>query len=180
MPADQTDPAPGTPRFFGYGSLVNRRTHAYPEARPLVARGWRRVWRHTALRPVAFLTAVRGDGEIEGLSAGVPGGDWSALDEREAAYIRAPLPGGEAIYHIPDGMHGAPSETHPILLSYVDVVVQGYLTEFGEAGVGRFFETTDGWDAPIHDDRSAPLYARATPLEPEETALVDRWLARVT
>ncbi|MEM7491215.1 MAG: gamma-glutamylcyclotransferase, partial [Pseudomonadota bacterium] len=51
-----------TPRFFGYGSLVNRRTHAYPDAAPFTIRGWRRAWRHTALRPVAFLTAVPDDG----------------------------------------------------------------------------------------------------------------------
>ncbi|WP_010137298.1 hypothetical protein [Oceanicola sp. S124] len=57
--------------------------------------------------------------------------------------------------------------------------MQGYLDEFGEAGVARFFETTDGWGAPIRDDRAAPLYPRAQKLSPAERALVDRWLAKL-
>jgi hypothetical protein len=166
-------------RFFGYGSLVNRRTHVYGEATRMTVRGWRRAWRHTPLRPVAFLTAVPCAGTaIDGLAAAVPGGDWTALDLREAAYLRAPLPEGPAIYHIPDGLHGPATERHPILRSYLDTVAQGYLVEFGPAGLRRLFETTDGWDAPIRDDRAAPLYPRAMALTPAETALVDDELAR--
>lgn len=160
--------------FFGYGSLVNVATHDYPGARRTRVRGWARAWRHTALRPVAFLTAVPDPASaIDGLAAQVPGRDWRALDRREAAYLRAALPEGPAIYHIPDGLHGPATEAHPILLSYVDVVVQGYLYQFGAAGVDRFFATTRGWDAPIRDDRAAPLYPRAQRLAAAETALVD-------
>lgn len=167
-------------RFFGYGSLVNRRTHDYPEVTRLTVPGWRRAWRHTGLRDVAFLTAVPDAGsEIDGLSAGVPGGDWAALDLREAAYIRTPLPDGPLIYHIPDDLHAPASADHPILLSYLDVVVQGYLTEFGEDGVDRFFATTDGWHAPIRDDRAAPRYPRAQTLTDAERTLVDAHLDRV-
>ena len=165
-------------RVFGYGSLVNRDTHAMGGV-PMTVRGWRRAWRHTTARPVAFLTAVRDAAStIEGLAADVPGGDWAALDRREAAYVRVPLPEGPSIYHIVAG-HAAPTVRHPVLLSYVDTVVQGHLRLFGERGVARFFETTDGWDAPIRDDRAAPLYPRATALSDGERALVDRWLARV-
>lgn len=60
--------------FFGYGSLVNRATHDYGQARPASLPGWRRAWRHTALRPVAFLTAEPDPAStIEGLIAAVPG-----------------------------------------------------------------------------------------------------------
>ncbi|MBR9650638.1 gamma-glutamylcyclotransferase family protein [Thalassovita aquimarina] len=173
--------------FFGYGSLVNRKTHSYGEAHRACATGWRRVWRHTALRPVAFLTAIPDPGaRIEGLIAGVPNGDWRALDAREHAYDRVdlrdlddhPLPFAPkaAIYSIPEGKHGAPSMAHPILLSYLDVVVQGYYQEFGEDGVDRFFATTDGWDAPILDDRAAPQYPRHQALSSAEIRLVDRKL----
>ncbi|WP_323785658.1 hypothetical protein [Thalassovita sp.] len=65
---------------------------------------------------------------------------------------------------------------HPILLSYLDVVVQGYHQEFGEQGVTRFFQTTDGWDAPILDDRKQPHYPRHQTLARPETRLVDRML----
>ncbi|MEO1425117.1 MAG: gamma-glutamylcyclotransferase family protein, partial [Pseudomonadota bacterium] len=64
------------PYFFGYGSLVNRATHAHDDAHPATLRGWRRMWRHTALRPVAFLTVVPAPGSrIDGLIAAVPGAD---------------------------------------------------------------------------------------------------------
>ena len=176
--------------FFGYGSLVNRQTHDYGNAERARAKGWRRIWRHTALRPVAFLTAVPDPNcEIDGLIAPVPNGDWRALDAREHAYDRIrladlpdhPLPYQPevAIYSIPEGKHGAPSMAHPVLLSYLDVVVQGYLHEFGPDGVERFFATTDGWDAPILDDRAHPHYPRHQHLTPAETALVDDWLVRL-
>jgi hypothetical protein len=65
------------------------------------------------------------------------------------------------------------SEEHPILLSYLDTVTQGYLREFGEAGARRFFETTGGWEAPVFDDRATPVYTRATAISPEERDFVD-------
>ncbi len=178
------------PFFFGYGSLVNRATHAFEEAHRARLTGWRRVWRHTELRPVAFLTAVPAEGfEIEGLVAHVPGDDWAALDEREHAYDRTHVtevtdhPVERAIqvqvYSIPHGKHGVPDETHPVLLSYIDVVVQGYLREFGEAGVRRFFETTDGWDAPILNDRADPIYSRPQVLRDDEIGLVEDGLREV-
>ena len=168
--------------FFGYGSLVNRATQDYPGVKRATVSGWRRAWRHTGARKVAFLTAVPcPNTRIDGLLAEVPGVDWAALDAREWAYIRAPAePGrGAQIYHIPADLHTAPSQTHPILLSYLDVVVQGYLNEFREAGVTRFFATTDGWEAPIINDRTAPQYPRAQQLSPDETALVDAMLSDV-
>ena len=173
--------------FFGYGSLVNRKTHIYGDAHPARVTGWRRVWRHTAIRPVAFLTAVPSAGtDIEGLIAGVPNGDWHALDEREHAYDRVelrdlddhPLPytPQAAIYSIPVGKHSAPTMAHPILLSYLDVVVQGYDQEFGAEGVQRFFDTTDGWDAPILDDRAHPQYPRHQLLTAAQRSMVDQAL----
>ena len=83
------------------------------------------------------------------------------------------------VYSIPHGKHGVPDETHPVLLSYIDVVVQGYLREFGEAGVQRFFETTDGWDAPILNDRAAPIYSRTQVLHDDEIGLVEDGLREV-
>lgn len=179
------------PFFFGYGSLVNRATHAFEDAHCAQLTGWRRAWRHTNLRPVAFLTAVPAtpDSVIDGLVAHVPGDDWAALDDREHAYDRNPVtdhvrhdvgrPVHVQVYAIPQGKHGVPDRAHPVLLSYIDVVVQGYLREFGAAGVQRFFDTTDGWEAPIMDDRAAPIYGRHQRLSPEERLLVDDHLRAV-
>ncbi len=174
--------------FFGYGSLVNRDTHHFEGVETARLTGWRRVWRHTLLRPVAYLTVVPDEAcEIDGLIAAVPDHDWAALDERERAYDRiaarhqvihalAHAP-DIAVYSIPHDKHGTPTETCPVLLSYIDVVVQGYLREFGEDGVRRFFDTTDGWDAPVLDDRAAPVYPRHRVLGADERAFVDDQLA---
>ncbi|WP_179378575.1 gamma-glutamylcyclotransferase family protein [Jannaschia marina] len=167
-------------RFFGYGSLVNRQTHVYPGAKRMRVAGWRRVWRATPINHVSFLTGEPCEGSvIEGLSADVPMGDWAALDLRETGYLRAKLPEGPQIYHIPHDLHGPADGPRPILQSYLDVVVQGFLREFGEEGVARFFDTTAGWETPIRNDRGAPEYPRAQTLSAEEMALVDRYVERM-
>lgn len=176
------------PFFFGYGSLVNRATHVYAPAHRARLRGWRRAWRHTAHRDGPFLTAIPCPAsEIDGLIAPVPGSDWAALDAREAGYARLPLGDGLAvatvngietqIYAVPDA--AAVAGGGPILLSYLDVVLQGYLLEFGRGGVRAFMDTTDGWQTPVLDDRSAPRYPRHQRLSEAETAMVDAEIARL-
>ena len=77
------------PYFFGYGSLVNTKTHVYQDARPAKLSGWRRVWKRTNARDMAFLTIVPSDRtELLGLIAKVPNADWVALDAREEGYDR--------------------------------------------------------------------------------------------
>lgn len=175
-----------TPYFFGYGSLVNRGTHAFQDARRARIAGWRRAWRHVEGRTVAFLTAVPDAAcEFAGLIAAVPSADWALLDKREHSYDRVQTAGVQHdlapapeihIYHAPPDRHVAASTLRPVLLSYIDVVVQGYLREFGEDGVAEFFATTSGWDAPILDDRAAPIYSRHQTLTPFEASLVEHHL----
>ncbi|MEO1681255.1 MAG: gamma-glutamylcyclotransferase family protein [Pseudomonadota bacterium] len=178
-------------QFFGYGSLVNVGTHAYANPRPATLAGWRRIWVHSALRPLAFLSVEPADAEIQGLVAEVPGGDWAALDARERAYDKHPVtlrlngsatPAVETparVYAVPV-RHAAPPDTrHPVLLSYIDTVIQGFLQVYGATGAAEFFASTAGWDAPILDDRSAPRYSRATTLSPAERAIVDHHLSLV-
>lgn len=177
------------PFFFGYGSLVNRRTHDYGRVAPARLSGWRRVWQATDARPAAFLTVVRAPGAVtEGLIAAVPGADWAALDAREAAYQRHDATRDTAhdsdaraisVYAIAPERRRPSTPDHPILLSYLDTVIQGFLAEYGAAGAARFFDTTLGWDGCVLDDRAAPSYPRATRLHAEERAVVDAGLARV-
>ena len=172
------------PFFFGYGSLVNRATHIYTPAYRARLTGWRRAWKHTVGRVTPYLTGMRDpDSAIDGLVAHVPGGDWAALDLREEGYDRHAIPSGltvEAdvpmaaqVYAVPVLTIEVQDDPAPILMSYLDVVVQGYLREFGEAGAHDFFATTDGWETPVLDDRSAPRYPRAQVLTSGETAFVD-------
>ncbi|KJZ18333.1 gamma-glutamylcyclotransferase family protein [Loktanella sp. S4079] len=172
-----TDPA-----FFGYGSLVNLATHSYAQPRPARLHGWRRMWQSTSVRDIAFLSVVPDPNcVIAGVIAQVPNADWAALDLREAAYNRHDITSqiqdngaaaSTAVYQVDPNLHLDAQTRHPILLSYLDVVVQGYLQMFGAEGVAAFFETTDGW-GPILDDRAAPQYPRAQKLNKDETALVD-------
>ncbi|WP_341872006.1 gamma-glutamylcyclotransferase family protein [Roseivivax isoporae] len=168
---------------------MNLRTHDHAPAHLARARGWRREWRALPEGDHAFLTAVPDAGaEIEGVIAPVPGGDWRALDLREAFYDR--LDATEVVHH--DGpaaaiaIYAVPEtraprapgrRTAPILLSYLDVVLQGYLDMFGEAGAARFFDTTEGWETPVLDDRAAPLYPRAQVLPASLRGWIDKALA---
>lgn len=179
-----------TPHFFGYGSLVHRGTHGYPVRMQAELHGWRRVWRHSRHRNVAFLTVTRAPGAcIAGLVAAVPGADWAALDARERAYDRIRLGDHEQpdaaaldlhVYQASQLHIAAPDQRHPILLSYLDTVIGGYLAEFGRAGAEAFFETTDGWDGPVLNDREAPVYPRAQPLAAADRAFVDSALCALS
>ncbi|MFT6459512.1 gamma-glutamylcyclotransferase family protein [Pseudophaeobacter arcticus] len=181
---------PLPPYFFGYGSLVNTATHDYLDPQPARLSGWRRRWCHTALRDVAFLTVEPApEVEIDGVIAAVPNADWQALDAREFAYDRLPadhqirhsLPDHTEIslYAVPPEAQTQGSDRHPILLSYLDVVVQGHLQVFGAAGVEAFFASTRGWEAPILNDRQQPRYPRHQVLSASEQRLVDHHLSQL-
>lgn len=170
-------------RFFGYGSLVNAATHSYGGVVPATLRGWRRHWVQSNRRKVAFLSVTEApETEIEGVVADVGAGGWAALDEREAAYDRLPLPdplAGVQMYRAAPAFVAEDDLGQPILQSYLDVVVQGFLRLYGEAGVAGFFETTTGWHTPVLDDRAAPIYPRAQELDAVERELVDQHLSRL-
>lgn len=172
------------PAFFGYGSLVNLATHNYEAPRPVRLRGWHRIWRTSTHYDAAFLSVERSDVHaIDGILAHVPGADWAALDEREAAYDRHDITGTldhigpVAIYQVSPQHLADSGQRNPILRSYLDVVAQGFLQQFGEKGVADFFATTTGWETGVVDDRSAPRYPRHQQLSASETALVDHHLA---
>lgn len=171
------------PQFFGYGSLVHLATHDYTSPTPDTLRGWRRIWRHAAARPVAFLSVERHPATtLHGITAQVPHGDWAALDLREHAYLRRDVSdqftNPTAVYEANPAHTAAPSTRHPILLSYLDVVIAGY-SALRPDGAAHFFATTTGW-GPVLDDRDDPLYPRAQPLQPATRKAVDTALAALS
>lgn len=172
-----------TGRFFGYGSLVNTATHLYGDVEPAAVAGWRRHWVQSNARPVSFLSVTPDPlSRIAGVIANVGDAGWEALDLREAAYDRLTLPqphDGVAIYRASPRHVGDASLGQPILLSYLDVVVQGFFRLYGEDGVRDFFRSTTGWDTPVLNDRADPIYPRAQVLTQAETALADAHLGAV-
>lgn len=172
--------------FFGYGSLVNRATHDYHVLACPQLSGWRREWCQTGKREFSFLSVRPApNSTIAGLVAGVPNNDWAALDLREFAYEKSDIKTALPDLVLSDiQIYAVPATTHkpalcPILRSYLDVVVQGFLREFGEDGVRDFFATTDGWHVVVLDDRAAPIYPRHQILTRNETDLVDHHLATI-
>lgn len=178
-----------TLHVFGYGSLVNARTHDYRAVHPARLPGWQRRWCQAAGRRWAFLAATPAAGAVlDGVIAAVPAKAWPALDAREASYDRAEsegvehgLPGPVRVRHywVPEGKHAAPARAAPVLMSYLDTCVEGYLAVFGAEGPARFFETTAGWDTPVLDDRARPFYARHTAPGAAVEAVTDAALARL-
>ena len=171
--------------FFGYGSLVNLATHDYRNPRKTTVRGWRRQWVRSLKRDASFLSVVQDPhSSIQGMIADVSDIGWNALDARESAYkrhaLQSPDHTGVQIY-IANPDHIDPTaQDKPILLSYIDCVIQGFLTHFGTRGVAAFFDSTTGWERSVKDDRKAPIYPRAQVLSTAQTELVDTHLKRLS
>ena len=66
---------------------------------------------------------------------------------------------------------------HPVLLSYVDTVIAGFLNRFGENGPQHFVDTTLDWHVPVLNDRRDPRYSRAVRPTCDERARVDALMA---
>ena len=180
---------------FGYGSLVNTDTMA-PGTRAVRVRvqGWRRAWRHSGLSAFGrrcTLTVYRDPGSaIDGLVIAQPLDALPALDKREGQYTRHDVDAGALQWldprpddwpapfvYVGNDEHRRPGDAdHPIMLSYLDVVIAGFLRTFGAAGADHFIATTDDWHVPVFNDRAAPRYPRALSLTPRERARVDRCL----
>lgn len=189
--------------YFGYGSLVNRATHRTEivAARPCRLRGWRRFWRPrpdmpfnpAQATPVSLLTVRRvADSWIDGLLVFDRTENLPAIDAREAHYERrlvqpadiqllegrAPEGCDIFVYEAREGVPDHDGNACPILQSYLDAVLQGFLAEHGEAGLARFVLETDGFETAVLADREAPVYPRAVVLTASERALIDSLLAQ--
>lgn len=181
--------------FFGYGSLVNVDTFPEPWAlTPSRLTGWRRSWSNIAETPegpvISLSIHATPGAEIDGILLRPRNpAEQAWLDARESGYEKIEIARGDlCLDEAAEPASGAArfatyrslSETRPmeavINLSYIDAVLQGFLRFFGEAGAQRFVETTDGWDAPIENDRAAPRYPRAVTLSAEEAAFIDALL----
>jgi len=181
--------------YFGYGSLVNRDTRP-PDEQAFCARlrGWHRVWGHRSGpavgRPpscsLSVEPGVAGTRGIDGVLVSMPLEALPVLDAREAGYDRLTLPATE--FDLPEGlgvdeiqvyrskaeyrMPASPGQ--PILQSYVDCVLAGFLRVYGEGGLDDFLLSTRGWEGTIENDREAPRYPRAVELPGALRARFDR------
>jgi len=187
--------------YFGYGSLVNRDTRPASEVADTARlMGWRRVWEHRVIEPnrEKLCTSLSVEpledtvaGGIDGVVVSIPVHELAQLDERESGYERLTLPAD--CFDLPDSFEGdevmvyrslpenralADSE-HPILQSYVDCVMAGYLRRFSETGLRALMDSTRGWDRSIFDDRVDPFYPRWVEVDDISCAMFDEYLDKV-
>ena len=165
-------------RVFAYGTLINRRsrrkTGASGEALPVRLRGWQRAWNKRVESSFMTVLGVRrqAGATCNGVVFSVEDADLESFDAREAGYRREPITGSDLA---PIGDHApriegawvyvpedpcSPTQEFPIAQSYLDVCLGGCL-DFGREFALEFVRTTEGWDGPRIDDRSAPRYSRA-------------------
>lgn len=185
--------------YFGYGSLVNDNTrNAESFGVPGRLKGYRRrwsIWKASQERKTfgfggiaALSVEAKTDAFLDGLLVFDLKSHLPKVDEREDMYdrVKLNLSDFQTDHDLPQGIDcyiyvGQPAHTEkadpafPILQSYVDAVMQGFIIKFGEKGLARFVEETDGWHTPIVLDREKPFYPRHVSLNAEETALVDRY-----
>jgi hypothetical protein len=187
--------------YFGFGSLVNRNTLTADvvDAIPVTLKGWRRHWqarpqesiKSSLLSKIALLNIHRDPScEIDGLLIIDKLQNLSALDEREHAYDKITLSKSDIrlknnslndfldvsvqVYVCPFIENTGTSIS--ILRSYLDVVMQGYYREYGKTGLGKFLNSTDGFELQINDDRISPVYPRHQQISDHETAIFENIL----
>eukprot|EP00966_Prymnesium_polylepis_P046894 1086673-Prymnesium_polylepis.2 len=190
--------------FYGscISSESRARTGLTGACLPCSVRGFERTWsasvsmaaENIQVNPdIAGVTAVsvqeREDVTANGVCVRVEASELPAFDIREAGYTRrrlsrdaivvsdsidsASLP-SDAEYWIYVHPAGQPSPTHPVLQSYLDVMLAG-CSEYGKAFAEEFCATTRGWGTvtgSFLDDRSHPGYVRASA---DATARAEQW-----
>jgi hypothetical protein len=157
--------------YFGYGSLVNEDTlrTKYIASVPATLLNWQRMWDI----PIGK--------NFDDRASNLP-----QVDERETNYDRRKLS--------LDGLHSPVDLSQiscdfyvyqaqknlvnldprpPILQSYLDAVLQGFLRIYGNKGVEDFVNDTANFHTPILQDRDTPKYPRSVELKPEEQDLID-------
>ena len=137
--------------------MVNLQTHQYLNPRPTKIKGWKRKWVSSNIYDIAFLSVSPCNLTIlQGMRASTKNIGWKALDLRETGYIRHNLDNYNMQMYIGDPEYIDHKIKKPILLSYLDCVIQCYYKHFGKQGVKSFFNSTENWDNQILNDRDAP------------------------
>lgn len=182
--------------YFGFGSLVNRKTLRtdFIDAVPARLHGWQRHWQsRTRALPdhVAQLSVHEVPGKwIDGLIVVDRAENLPAVDYRERDYDRVVISPENLEFHngksagdLPDYLivYVAKENNHispdgPLLQSYLDAVMQGFLLEYGQRGISHFLESTVGFNRQIILDRREPRYSRPVQLGEDEERMFDSGL----
>jgi len=177
-------------QVFAYGSLVGRRSRDFiAEATPATLEGWNRSWSHgirTKRGNVCALTVVsKPQSMLRGVVLQCDKATLRTLDKREDGYSR------KEVNVVLDTGHRSRSwlyvgrrdrrvdgeDGYSIWMSYLLVVLAGYLELGGPRALQDFYGTTVGWNMPVEHDEREPKYTRAFRLKPGERAQIRRFLS---
>lgn len=169
-----------TQYLFGYGSLIDaasrHKTDDTGNAYPVRVSGLQRAWHAVARRSgytVVGVTPRRG-ASCNGVLIEIAPHELPSFDTRERLYHRVVLP-QQAITPLSVAMQtlsahtvwtyitscaGTPADSHPLIQSYIDVILTGCLA-IGPDFATEFIETTIGWVPTWLNDRRQPRYMRA-------------------
>lgn len=153
-------------KIFSYGSLVSIETWSFKSQYEVAtAYGWVRQWKkiiNTEKGKICALTvSPKKKSSLDGILISADQFVQKKIDKREEGYEKIRIENDMFLYISEQSTCCWASEDAPIIKSYIDVVAHGYFQILGEEGFIKFFETTEGWELPIMDDRSNPLYPRA-------------------
>ncbi|KAA0970593.1 gamma-glutamylcyclotransferase [Aureimonas fodinaquatilis] len=175
--------------YFGYGSLVNKRTlrTRFLAIRRAEITGWQRFWIPRP-HPMPALLSVREQASCatQGVVVYELAEHLPLVDEREIGYLRQVVdrervrvenpPGLDVPLFIYEGRRDTPTAEQAggyILQSYLDAVLQGFHALYGREGVMRFVRETEGFGVALLGDRAEPRYPRSVQLEPGEADFFD-------
>ena len=180
--------------YFGYGSLVNEDTlrTKYIASIPATLLNWQRMWdipigKNFDDLDISLLTSRPVEKSITtGVIVFDRASNLPQVDERETNYDRHKLNldglnSPVDLSNIPCDFYvyeaqknpALPDPRPPILQSYLDAVLQGFLRIYGNKGVEDFVNDTANFHTPILQDRDTPKYPRSVQLKPEERDLID-------
>lgn len=184
--------------IFGYGSLINSisRTVTGETGAAVavkingVSRYWSRISEDFGMSSVVVVKDSQG--QCNGVLVEVPESELPAFDQRERGYQRVLVDAGDvSFYQHSIALDDAESEiniwlyqaqqvvvpctNHPVVFSYLDVILSGCL-EYSNEFCEDFVQLTKGWQHAMLNDRTAPRYPRVQPQL--DTALLNPFIAK--
>ncbi len=168
--------------IFGYGSLINSisRTVTGETGSAVavkidgVSRYWSRISEDFGMSSVVVVKDPQG--QCNGVLVEVPESELASFDERERGYQRVLINASDVSFYEQsialDTQGGAvniwlyqaekvvlPCANHPVVFSYLDVILSGCL-EYSNGFCEDFVNLTQGWQHAMLNDRLAPRYPR--------------------
>ena len=171
--------------IFGYGSLINSISRTVTGESGVatavkisgISRHWSRISEDFGMSSVVVVEDK--EGQCNGVIVEVPESELVHFDKRERGYQRVLVDAKNVEFYeqssgidLKSAAHGTPKiwlyqsdkvlnpcDNHPVVFSYLDVILSGCL-EYSQAFCDDFLKLTQGWQHAMLNDRESPRYPR--------------------